>query len=84
MLCPHCDKQVFQTTKDGTRAKARITCLILHKSGDVEINCPACKRGILLPFQKAENGKLQKSQYPKHTIKKFIADSKKQEDPIIV
>lgn len=80
MICPHCDKLIFQMSKDKSRAKAKVTCLILHKSGDVEINCPLCKRGILLPFHCKENGELQKSQYPKHTMKKSISASKKQEE----
>lgn len=79
MLCPHCDKPVFHLTKDRTRAKAKVTCLILHKAGEVEINCPACRRGILLPFQKAENGEMKKSQYPKHTVKKSVKASENPE-----
>jgi hypothetical protein len=81
MICPHCDKPVFHMTKDRTRAKAKVTCLILHKAGDVEINCPECKRGILLPFHRAESGEMKKSQYPKHTVLKTIpkVETEKQE-----
>jgi len=48
--CPHCGKQLFRASKDGSRVKARTAILVLHKAGDVEINCPECHRGVLVPL----------------------------------
>ena len=48
MLCPHCEKAVFQTSP--SKLKARTKILVIHKSGEIEIGCPECKRGILLPL----------------------------------
>jgi hypothetical protein len=75
--CPHCDGQVFALAKEGDRLKARTSIIVLHKSGDVEINCTHCKKGILLPLA-AVPGKtaLQKAQEPARrqrlTLKKGV------------
>ena len=47
--CPHCDQPIFRKSNSGTRLKARATILVLHKSGEVEFNCGACKRAVILP-----------------------------------
>ena len=51
MRCPHCDSQMFRMTKGGQKLKMSTRILVLHKSGDVEANCPSCQRGVLLPLQ---------------------------------
>lgn len=51
MKCPHCGCQMFQLAKSGLKLKMRTRILVLHKSGDVEVNCPSCHRGVLLPLQ---------------------------------
>lgn len=48
--CPHCAAQLFRASHDGTRVKARTSILVLYKSGEVEINCPSCSRGVLIPL----------------------------------
>lgn len=45
--CPHCNA-VILSERDG-RAKLRTAIVVLHKSGDVEVNCPSCRRAVLLP-----------------------------------
>lgn len=53
--CPHCDCQLFRATHDGSKLKARTSILVLHKgTNDVEINCPACSRGVFLPLMLSE------------------------------
>ena len=62
LQCPHCDVQVFRKSKSGSRYKARTSILVLHKSGDVELNCPSCKRAIILPATfKTDNRQLRKA-----------------------
>jgi hypothetical protein len=50
MHCPHCNVSVMRLSQNGQKVKLPTSCLILHKSGAVEVNCPACKQGILLPL----------------------------------
>ena len=51
MKCPHCGCQMFRMAKGGLKLKMSTRILVLHKSGDVEANCPSCQRGVLLPLQ---------------------------------
>lgn len=46
MTCPHCTAEVFR--KSGSKLKASASIVVLHADG-VEINCPTCKRGIVIP-----------------------------------
>lgn len=48
--CPHCGHEMFKPTPDGLKIKTPTSMLVLHKSGDVEINCPKCKQGVLVPL----------------------------------
>lgn len=50
MKCPSCQNSVFVLSNDGERLRAATTMVILHKSGEVEINCPTCKNGVILPL----------------------------------
>lgn len=70
--CPHCGKTVFRLTPDGQRIKAPTSCLVLHKSGEVEINCPKCKLGILIPLEAKEGAMSLKKAKPrrKHVLRK--------------
>jgi hypothetical protein len=52
--CPHCDRPIFRKSSSGARYKAKTTIVVLHKSGDVEINCTACKRAVILSRGKIE------------------------------
>lgn len=67
LACPHCGDALFRGAADGSRLKARTSMLVLHKSGDVEINCAACKRGVLLPLSPIKDAPLRKA-----TETKFI------------
>lgn len=49
--CPHCDQPIFRASANGAKLKARTKILVLHKSGDVEINCSSCGKGVLLPLE---------------------------------
>lgn len=44
--CPHCDKPVFRA--EGGKAKLGRTIVVLHKGGDLEVNCPHCRSGIVV------------------------------------
>jgi hypothetical protein len=62
LQCPHCNGQVFRKSKSGSRYKARTSIVVLHKSGDIEINCASCKRAIILPATfKTDNRQLRKA-----------------------
>ena len=70
--CPHCDKEMFRPSKDGSKLKLPTSMLVLHKAGDVEVNCPHCKQGVIVPLQ-AKTGppELRKAQAgPRFIIKK--------------
>lgn len=53
LACPHCAVPLFRASLDGSRVKARTSILVLHKSGEVEINCPSCSKGVLVPLTPA-------------------------------
>lgn len=59
--CPHCGFAVFRKASGGGRYKARTTIMVLHKSGDVEINCGKCKRALILPMQFRASVELRKA-----------------------
>lgn len=50
MKCPYCYSDVFTLSRDGERAKASTSIVVLHKGGDIEINCSTCKNGVILPI----------------------------------
>jgi hypothetical protein len=56
--CPHCDQPIFRKSAGGQKLKARPKILVIHKSGEVEINCSSCGKGVLLPLRVAE-GKIE-------------------------
>lgn len=59
--CPHCGAELFSRSGDGQRLVLPKTALVLHKgSGDVEVNCPRCKNGVLLPLSVSAEVKLRK------------------------
>ena len=62
--CPWCEKVVFKLSKDGSRIKAPTSILVLHKSGDVEINCGHCRKGVLLPLAAKEGHKQLRKAVP--------------------
>lgn len=70
--CPHCGKAIFRSSPDGSKIKAPTTCLVLHKSGEVEINCPKCKLGVLVPLTAVSGSQELRKAKPhrKHLLKK--------------
>jgi hypothetical protein len=46
--CPHCQQPVFRRSDSGGKVKLGRSAVVLHKSGDIEVNCPRCRRGIVL------------------------------------
>ena len=71
--CPHCAQPLFR--KGADKLKARTSILVLHKSGDVEINCARCGKGVLLPLTQAptlfeESSGLRKAAMPKLVLGK--------------
>lgn len=69
MNCPHCAQPVFRKSADGTRLKARTSILVLHKAGGIEINCPSCRGGIVIPVAPVE-GALQKAHVPRFVARR--------------
>ena len=62
LACPHCGIEVFRKSANGSRLKARTPVVVLHSSGELEINCASCRRGILLPVVlKSDNPGLRKA-----------------------
>lgn len=72
--CPYCGEPVFTMAKDGDRLKARTSILVLHKSGEVEINCPHCKQGLIVPLAAISGDKqLRKARVRQvHLLKKDL------------
>lgn len=69
--CPHCSAPVFRQSAGGRKLKARTSILVLHKSGEVEINCSSCGKGVLLPLQAAEGApELRKAETPRLIARK--------------
>lgn len=62
MNCPHCDKPMVKAF--GLKLKIPTSMVVLHKAGDVEVNCPHCKAGVLLPLTVTTGG-LRKAAPPK-------------------
>lgn len=54
LCCPHCARPIFRKSSSGARYKAKTSIVVLHKSGDVEINCGSCKRAVILARAKIE------------------------------
>lgn len=46
--CPHCQQPMFRKSEHGNKQKLARTPVIVHKSGDIEVNCPRCRRGVIL------------------------------------
>ena len=72
--CPYCGGRVFSLAKSGDRLKAKTSMLVLHKSGDVEINCTHCKQGVLVPLVPKSGEKRLRKAAPRrmHTLKKGV------------
>lgn len=69
--CPHCGSAVFRKSKDGAKLKAKTRILVLHKAGEVEINCGSCGKGVLLPLVLAPGApELKKADMPKLVVRK--------------
>ncbi len=48
IACPHCQLPVFRKSESGGKQKLQRSAVIVHSSGDIEINCPRCKRGLIV------------------------------------
>lgn len=69
MNCPHCTALVFRPSPGKLKARTKI--LVLHKSGEVEINCGVCGKGVLLPLViKPDSLELRKADSPKLIVRK--------------
>lgn len=51
LTCPHCAQPVFRKSNSGARYKVKTSILVLHKGGEIEFNCTACRRAIILPMR---------------------------------
>jgi hypothetical protein len=71
MQCPHCTQPVFRLSQDGQKLKAKTSMLVLHKSGEVETNCGACGRGVIIPLTLKEGPiELKKSSEPRLIVRR--------------
>ena len=52
------------------RVKVRSKVVVIHKSGDVEVNCPHCSRGVVMG--KLGTVSLSKSEYPATKGLRFV------------
>lgn len=68
--CPHCKQPVFRKSASGAKLKARTKILVLHKSGDVEITCNACGKGVLVPLEMKADHELRPALSPKLVVRK--------------
>ena len=60
IACPHCQGSLFRKSTGG-RLKARTRIIVLHKSGEVELNCGVCRKPVLLPVAfRSDNRTLRK------------------------
>lgn len=74
--CPHCGNPVFKSSSNGTKLKAKTSMIVLHKSGEVEINCGHCRKGVLVPLQPVGNPQpLQKANAPRLVVSKTSSQS---------
>jgi hypothetical protein len=46
--CPHCQAPIGHVAANSDKVKLATRIVVLHKSGDVEINCGRCKRGVII------------------------------------
>lgn len=46
--CPHCQQPMFRKSESGGKQKLGRTPVIVHKTGDIEANCPRCRRGVII------------------------------------
>ncbi len=74
MKCPHCGGVLFRKSQDGDRLKAPTSMLVLHRGGDVEINCPGCKGGVIIPLVPVEGDMELRKALPrrKHILRKGL------------
>lgn len=80
MGCPHCGTALFQRSAGGAKLKARTSILVLHKSGDVEINCRKCGGGVFLPLA-AIPGALRKAHAPPRLVVRGNLDAPRKSLP---
>ena len=71
LACPHCACEVFKSAEGGLKLKARTSILVLHKgTNDVEINCPGCSRGILVPLMPTSDIQIRKAAPPRFVARR--------------
>lgn len=77
--CPYCSMTMFRSAAGGARLKAPTSMLIVHKSGEVEINCKHCKHGVLLPLVLALGAFELKKSEPRYVVGLTTGESARQE-----
>jgi hypothetical protein len=66
--CPYCGELIFRSAASGERLKAPTSMLVVHKSGEVEINCKACKHGVLLPLALSAGAFVLRKAEPRYVV----------------
>lgn len=64
--CPHCGSPLFREANGG-KLKARTSMVVLHKAGDVEINCGGCGKGVLIGAI-STLGEIRKAEAPRPVV----------------
>ena len=65
--CPHCGAGVL--VYKGGKAKMRTSILVVHKAnGEVESNCPSCKKPLILPMTMDPKKSLETVSYTHLTL----------------
>jgi len=77
--CPYCSLAMFRSAANGERLKAPTSMLIVHKSGEVEINCRHCKHGVLLPLVLADGAFALKKSEPRYVVGLTTGDTTRQD-----
>jgi len=71
IACPHCQGVLMRKSTEGNKLKARTSMCIMHRTGEVEINCGSCGKGVLLG--KLERVVVSKAAPPQRLIvRKFV------------
>lgn len=70
--CPHCMAVLMRKSTEGNKLKARTSMCIMHRGGEIEINCGGCGKGVMLG--KLERVVVTKALPPQRlVVRKFAA-----------
>ena len=77
--CPYCGQMLFRSVASGERLKASTSILVVHQSGQVEINCRVCKHGVIVPLVLADGPFALRKSEPRYVVGLTARDMPRQE-----